>query len=136
MTKFTPAYFDGLQIVVIDDDESSLDVLTILLEFVGATIIGAENGKIGLEKIRTAQPDLVICDISMPILDGWGVIEQLRGANDAKDLIVIALTAHAMVGDRERILAAGFNEYMTKPIDPPNFVDHLLKVLEKAESAK
>lgn len=128
--QLTPAYFQNRQIVVIDDDESSLEIAEMLLEHAGATVTLAENGAVGLAQIRAVQPDLVVCDLSMPVMDGWALIEALRGDPAYQTLIVVALTAHAMMGDRQRILAAGFSGYLTKPIDPHKFVDHLLAAIQ------
>lgn len=116
-------------VVVIDDDPNSLDIATILLQIAGATVHQATNGKEGLQVIKTVQPRLVISDISMPIMDGFALINAIRSDAALKSLTVIALTAHAMTGDRERILAAGFDSYLSKPLHPSTFTESLLRVL-------
>ena len=126
-------FVTGKDVVIIDDDMNSLDVAKIVLEFAGAKVALAENGKEGLDQVRATNPVLVLSDISMPIMDGWTFIKELRADEAYKDLIVVALTAHAMVGDRERVLEAGFNGYLTKPFQPSKFMKELRTVVEKIE---
>ena len=105
------------------------DVAASLLKFYGATVHTATNGKEGLALIREVRPLFIITDLSMPTLDGWGLIKQLKADRTTLDIPVIALTAHAMKGDRERGLAAGFHNYLTKPLTVETFMDDLMKVL-------
>ena len=87
----------------------------------------ATDGEAGLQAAFAQRPDLILLDLSLPKLDGWAVVQQLRAAPATKDIPVIVLTAHAMPGDRERVLAADCDDYLAKPID----VDHLLAALER-----
>jgi CheY-like chemotaxis protein len=119
----------GWNIVVIDDDPDSLDVAEIILTEFGAMVHPAVNGAEGVEVVRRVQPRLVICDISMPVMDGWGVIHTLRNDPDLRDMPAIALTAHAMIGDRDRALAVGFNNYLSKPLTANTFIYELLHLL-------
>lgn len=119
----------GWDIVVIDDEEDSLMVAQIILDEYGANIHTASNGQEGLSVIRAVKPKLVISDLSMPVLDGWGVISGMQHDLVLKDIPAIALTAHAMVGDRERAVAAGFHNYLTKPLTVETFIQDLVNLL-------
>ena len=121
--------FQEIQVVIVDDDENSLEISQILLEEAGASVLTAMNGKEGLELIERVVPALIICDISMPIMDGWEVVRQIRTNHKLKNIPVIALTAHAMTGDREKTLAAGFHNYISKPLIPSEFIGTLVLAL-------
>jgi two-component system, cell cycle response regulator DivK len=116
-------------IVVIDDEPDSLEVAEIILDTFGANVVTATNGAEGLEVVREVQPRLVISDISMPVLDGWGFIHELKNDPALNGIPAIALTAHAMVGDRERAISAGFHNYLTKPLTADTFIYDLLVLL-------
>ncbi|MGQ9909251.1 MAG: response regulator [Candidatus Flexifilum sp.] len=119
----------GWDVVVIDDEPDSLEVAEIILDAYGANVRTATNGAEGLELVRRARPKFVISDISMPVMDGWGFIHALKNDRTLMDIPAIALTAHAMVGDRERAIAAGFHNYLTKPLTAETFIYDLLKLL-------
>lgn len=104
-------------IVVADDNALSRELIRELLEPSGHVILEAQNGLEVLELIRSAEPDLVFLDLQMPLQDGFGVIRELRNDDRFLSLPVVAVTASAMVGDRERVIAAGFDFYIAKPID-------------------
>ncbi|MCU0497193.1 MAG: response regulator [Anaerolineae bacterium] len=131
MTTLDQNTLKGWIVVVIDDEDDSLFVATHMLRHYGATVHTAQNGQDGLEAIRTHRPRFVISDISMPIMDGWDLIEQLQTDIALREIPVIALTAHAMFGDRERAIAAGFYNYLTKPLTPATFIHDLLRLLVK-----
>lgn len=119
----------GWDIVVIDDEPDSLEVARFILDFYGANVHTATNGLEGLELVADVQPRFVISDLSMPEMDGWEFLKELRERTDHQDIPVIALTAHAMRGDRERAIAAGFHNYLTKPLTADTFIDQLLRLL-------
>ncbi len=119
----------GWNIVVIDDEPDSLEVAEIILDAYGANVYTGTNGTEGLEQVRKIRPRFVISDISMPIMDGWGLIHELKNDRSLIDIPAIALTAHAMVGDRERAITAGFHNYLTKPLTADTFIYDLLKLL-------
>jgi CheY-like chemotaxis protein len=121
--------FASKDVVIIDDDPNSLEIAQILLEKAGAIVHTAVNGKEGLAVIQKVTPALVICDLSMPVMDGWSVIKAMRGNPELKTIPVIVLTAHAMAGDREKTLDAGFYNYLTKPLFPSMFIQDLLVAL-------
>ncbi len=123
--------FKDCRIVVIDDEGDSLEVAEIILLEYGASLFTALNGKEGLELIREVMPDFVISDISMPVMDGWGLINAMKKDEELTLIPVIALTAHAMKGDRERTLSAGFHSYLTKPLLVDTFIDDLVGVLSE-----
>ena len=108
---------EGWDIVVLEDEQDSLEVAEIILNEYGANVHTASNGKDGLDVVRQTNPRFVISDLSMPVMDGWGFISGMKADGSLSNIPVIALTAHAMVGDRERALAAGCDDYLTKPID-------------------
>jgi CheY-like chemotaxis protein len=116
-------------ILVVDDDPNSLSVATIILKYYGAAVHTACNGQEGLTQAKSLRPKLIIADLSMPIMDGWTMIDKLKRDVATTDIPVIALTAHAMVGDRERAMAAGFHNHLTKPLTPATFMSDLLKLL-------
>ncbi len=116
-------------IVVVDDDPDSLEVAEIILDAYGANVYTGTDGEEGLEQIRKIHPRFVISDISMPVMDGWGLIHEIKNDPSLMNIPAIALTAHAMIGDRERAISAGFNNYLTKPLTANTFIYDLLKLL-------
>jgi CheY-like chemotaxis protein len=106
-----------MMILLADDNLPSRELMREVLEASGHVIVEAVNGREALDLIRQNQPELVFLDLQMPILDGFSVIREIR--NDARfpHLAVVAVTASAMLGDRERAIAAGFDSYIAKPID-------------------
>jgi len=120
---------ENWDIVVIDDDPDSLEVARYILDFYGANVYTAMNGKEGIELVQRIHPRFVISDLSMPTMDGWGFITALKEQSDQAEIPVIALTAHAMKGDRERAIEAGFHSYLTKPLTASTFIDQLLALL-------
>jgi len=111
----------GWTVVVVDDDPKSLEILFELTSFFGATVHKAVNGKDGLELVQTLYPDFVVADLSMPVMDGWQMIKRLKADPMTRPIPIIALTAHAMAGDREKALAAGCHNYLSKPLRPEIF---------------
>jgi CheY-like chemotaxis protein len=106
----------GKRVLVADDNPAGRELVReSLSEYVGA-IIEASDGREALEKMRETLPDLVLLDIQMPEMDGYAVLREIRSDPALKSLRVVALTAFAMQGDRERALEAGFDDYLTKPI--------------------
>lgn len=116
-------------VVVVDDEDDSLWVAEIILTEYGANVHTAPDGRQGLDLIRRLRPRFVISDLSMPEMDGWGLIHTLKNDHALMDIPVIALTAHAMTGDRDRAIAAGFYNYLTKPLSVDTFMNDLLGLL-------
>lgn len=120
---------EGWNIVVLDDEDDSLEVAEVILIEYGANVYSAPNGKEGLDIVRDVKPHFVISDLSMPVMDGWGFIHAMKADRALSEIPVIALTAHAMIGDRERAISAGFHNYLTKPLTVASFMGDLLKLL-------
>jgi CheY-like chemotaxis protein len=105
------------RILVVDDNDDNRDALARRLERRGFDVLAAVDGISGCESAASDAPDLVLMDMNMPELDGWEASRAIRANPRTRDLPVIALTAHAMAGDRERALAAGCTDYHTKPVE-------------------
>jgi CheY-like chemotaxis protein len=129
MTHIPHDLLTGWEIMVIDDEDDSLEVARYILSFYGATVHTAINGADGLEVLKTIRPRFIISDISMPQMDGWTFIAKVQEDMALKNIPVIALTAHAMRGDRERAIAAGFQNYLIKPLTPNTFMAQLVRLL-------
>lgn len=110
------------RILVIEDNQMSLELTVYLLQAFGYAVLTATNGLEGLELIKREKPDLIICDIDLPKMNGYEVASYLNEDPQLCRIPLIAFTALAMVGDRERVLAAGFDGYMSKPIIPEQFI--------------
>jgi CheY-like chemotaxis protein len=119
------------KVLVIDDNAENLELMLYLLHAFGFETRSARDGLEGLAAIEREIPDLVICDVHMPRLDGFGVIERLKSDPALQSVRVLAVTALAMVGDAERVLKAGFDGYVSKPIDPETFVGTLERYLKR-----
>ena len=121
----------NLSILLIDDEPDNLEVMKELLLLMGARITTAVNGNDGLQKAIEREFDLIISDLSMPEMSGWELLFRLRKHEETRAIPVIALTAHAMLGDRERALDAGFDNYISKPIDLMNLLTELPEMLKE-----
>ena len=111
--------------------QNNLEVVAESLEFYGMTVETALNGQLGLDKVEGFQPTLILLDLSMPVMDGWQTLRRLKANEQMQDTPVIALSAHAIVGDEERALSAGFDGYMTKPVNVPTLIEDLRAALQK-----
>jgi CheY-like chemotaxis protein len=117
------------RILLVEDTEMNRDMLSRRLARRGFTIEIAIDGREGVEMAKTGGYDLVLMDMSLPEIDGWEATRLLRAAPETKGLPIIALTAHAMAGDREKALEAGANDYDTKPIDLARLLEKIAAVL-------
>jgi len=124
-----PKVLEKWTVLVVDDEEDSLDVASRLLKMAGARVYSAGNGLEALDLIKQNKPDFILSDLSMPEMDGWALMHTLNKDRATSDIPVIALTAHAMTGDRQRALSAGFVNHITKPLDPEKFIQQLLNIL-------
>ncbi|HEY6447154.1 MAG TPA: response regulator [Acidobacteriaceae bacterium] len=118
-------------ILIADDRPSSRELLRTVLERAGYEVVEAEDGEAALEQAHTHHPDLILLDLQMPRLDGYGVMERLRNDPGYALPPVLALTASAMRGDREKILAAGFTEYLSKPAGGKALRETVARLLER-----
>ena len=105
------------RILYVEDNEDNIYMLRHRLERKGIEVIVANDGAEGIERARRERPDLILMDLSLPVIDGWEAARRLKASPDTQTIPIIALSAHAMTGDRERALAAGCNDYDTKPVD-------------------
>lgn len=110
------------RILLVEDNPESLELMRYLLNAFGYQTLICADGRDGVVTARRERPDLVICDIEMPALDGYGVLRELKQDPALREILLVAVTALAMVGDREKVLAAGFDGYIAKPIDPMIFI--------------
>jgi len=112
-------------LLIIEDNEQNYYLMNFLLEKNGFKVIGAQNGRDGIQMALTHKPKAILLDIQLPEMDGYAVAAELKKNDDIKGIPIIAVTSYAMVGDRERILAAGATGYIEKPIDPETFVEEI-----------
>jgi CheY-like chemotaxis protein len=119
------------RILVIEDNPQNLELMSYLLEAFGHTVVTARNGADGIQTARQEMLDLIICDIHLPIVDGYEVAVHLKKHPVLRQIPLVAVTALAMVGDREKVLAAGFDGYIDKPIDPQEFVNQIEAFMHK-----
>lgn len=117
------------RILIIEDNPTNMELIAFLLEAFGYLPIQAFDGEEGVMLARREVPDLIVCDVTLPKLDGYGVVQALKQDAALRHIPIIAVTALAMVGDREKLLAAGFDEYISKPIEPEIFVGQVERLL-------
>ncbi len=127
--EYNESYVDGKTILIIDDEPDSLEVAETLLEDLDVVVLTATNGAEGLAIAIEKQPDYVISDLSMPEMSGWEFIEAMKKDRATMEIPVIALTAHAMPNDRVKAIAAGFHNFLTKPLNPETFVNDFIRVV-------
>jgi two-component system cell cycle response regulator DivK len=119
------------KILLVEDNEMNRDMLSRRLERRGYAIAIAVDGAQGVAMARSESPDLILLDMSLPVLDGWEAARQLKGGEETRKIPIIALTAHAMAGDREKALEAGCNDYDTKPIELPRLIGKIEALIGK-----
>lgn len=115
-----------LRILLVEDNEPSRDMLSRRLRRRGYTVLLAVDGQEALDVARREQPDLILMDMSLPVMDGWTAVRTLRTDPAIAQIPVIALTAHAMAGDRERSLDAGCDDHESKPIEMPRLLSKIV----------
>ena len=116
-------------ILLVEDHKEIWDFLSRRLKRRGYEVVVAEDGQQGLDTARSAQPALILLDMNLPVMDGWSVARTLKGDEATKHIPIIALTAHAMAGDREKALAAGCDDYHAKPVDFSQLLTQIQGVL-------
>jgi len=119
------------KILLVEDNEMNRDMLSRRLERKGYQIVVAVDGAQGVAMAQTETPDLILMDMSLPVMDGWEATRRLKAAPETRAIPVIALTAHAMAGDREKTIEAGCDDYDTKPIDLPRLLGKIETLLQK-----
>ena len=120
------------RLLYVEDNDDNVYMLKMRLELLGDfEVLAAENGEKGCEMAATEQPDLILMDLEMPVVDGWEATRRLKASPTTRDIPIIALSAHALAGEREKALAAGCNEFDTKPIEFDRLVATIQQLLER-----
>jgi CheY-like chemotaxis protein len=121
------------KILLVEDNEMNRDMLSRRLAKRGYEVVIAADGAEGVQKARSERPDLVLMDMSLPVLHGWDATRELKSADGTRAIPVIALTAHAMAGDREKAIEAGCDEFETKPVELPRLLEKIERLLAATE---
>ena len=123
-----------MKILYVEDNEDNVFMLKNRLARAGHTVVVATDGAQGVAMALSERPDMILMDLSLPVLDGWQATRQIKAAPDTKHIPVIALTAHAMAGDREKALSAGCDDFDTKPVELPRLLAKIRELGERAGS--
>lgn len=119
------------RVLVIEDNANNMKLITFLLEKYGYCVLRAETGKKGIEFALSEKPDFILLDIQLPDMNGVEVLDSIRKSLSEKEVPVIAITSYAMSGDRERLLEAGCNGYIEKPIDPIYIMEQIRRIVNR-----
>ena len=119
------------KILLVEDNEMNRDMLSRRLERRGYQVVIAVDGEQGVAMAQLEAPDLILLDMSLPVLNGWEAARQIKAEAETHAIPIIGLTAHAMVGDREKAIEAGCDDYDTKPIELPRLLDKIQNILGK-----
>ena len=119
------------KILLVEDNDMNRDMLSRRLRRKGFEVVTAEDGQQGIDKARTEDPDLILMDLSLPVVDGWTASTTLKNDVNTAKIPIIALTAHAMSTDRERALEAGCDDFDTKPVNLKHLIALMTKHLER-----
>ena len=122
-----------MKILLVEDNDLNRDMLSRRLIKRGFTVILALNGKEGIDIAANEKPDLILMDLSLPIINGWDATREIKANKETSNIPIIALTAHAMAEDRKKALDAGCDEYDTKPIEFDGLLDKINKLLGNAK---
>lgn len=122
------------KILLVEDNEMNRDMLSRRLQRKQYEVAIAINGEEGVAMARTTSPDIILMDMSLPLMDGWEATRTIKATQETQSIPIIALTAHAMSGDREKAVAAGCDDYDTKPIELPRLLGKIDALLNKAPS--
>jgi len=122
------------KILLVEDNALNRDLTTRQLEWAGYEVRSASDGATGMVQAWTWRPDLILMDLSMPLFDGWAATRQLKASAETRQIPIIVLTAHALIEDRIKALAAGCDEYITKPVDFDHLLTRIGELLAKADS--
>jgi CheY-like chemotaxis protein len=117
------------KILLIEDNEMNRDMLARRLKRRGYEVIVAVDGQAGIDMAHSENPDLILMDLSLPVIDGWTATSQLKANDDTRQIPIIALTAHAMTGDREKAIEAGCDEFDTKPVELKRLLSKIEQLL-------
>jgi two-component system, cell cycle response regulator DivK len=117
------------KVLIIEDNEQNMYLLTFILNRHGIEVVQAQDGRRGIETAAAENPDLILLDIQLPGMDGYAVARELRTIESMAGIPIVAVTSYAMVGDREKTIAAGCSGYIEKPINPDTFLDQIADFL-------
>jgi two-component system cell cycle response regulator DivK len=123
------------KILLVEDNEMNWDMLSRRLRRRGYEVVVATDGKKGVELASSETPDLILMDMSLPVLDGWEATQQIKQTSGIQSIPIIALTSHAMKGDREKALSVGCDDYDVKPIDFPRLLEKIQQLLNRTEQS-
>jgi CheY-like chemotaxis protein len=123
-----------MKILYVEDNEDNVYVLKSRLTRAGHTVLVAPDGAQAVTMAAAERPDLILMDLSLPVLDGWEATRRIKSALETRHIPVIALTAHAMAGDREKAIAAGCDDFDTKPVEMPRLLDKIQTLIKRAAS--
>jgi CheY-like chemotaxis protein len=123
-----------MKILYVEDNEDNVYVLKNRLTRAGHTVLVAPDGAQAVTMAAGEQPDVILMDLSLPVLDGWEATRRIKAAPETRNIPVIALTAHAMAGDREKAMAAGCDDFDTKPVEMPRLLDKIEALVKRATS--
>jgi two-component system cell cycle response regulator DivK len=118
-----------MKILLVEDNDMNRDMLSRRLARTGYEVVVAVNGQEGVDLAKSSRPDLILMDLSLPIIDGWEATRRIKADPATADIPVIALTAHAMVEERERAMAAGCDDFDIKPVDLPRLLEKVKALL-------
>ena len=118
-----------MKVLLVEDNEMNRDMLSRRLKKRGFDVVMAIDGQQGVDLANAEAPDIILLDMSLPVMDGWTAARQLKADASTKDLPIIALTAHAMSGDREKAMEAGCDDYDTKPVDLARLIGKINSLL-------
>jgi CheY-like chemotaxis protein len=123
-----------MKILYVEDNEDNVYVLKNRLARAGHTVLVASDGAQGVTMAAAEQPNLILMDLSLPVLDGWEATRRIKAAPETRNIPVIALTAHAMAGDREKAIAAGCDDFDTKPVEMSRLLDKIEALIKRDAS--
>jgi two-component system, cell cycle response regulator DivK len=123
------------KVLLVEDNEMNRDILFRRLSRRGYVVVFAVNGQQGVEMARSEQPDIILMDMSLPVMDGWEATRRLKSDNAIRNVPLIGLTAHAMSGDHEKALAAGCDDYDTKPVELDRLIEKIERLLSQRQKS-
>jgi CheY-like chemotaxis protein len=123
-----------VRILYVEDNEDNIYVIKNRLGRAGFTVLIATDGEKGVSMAAAERPDLILMDLRLPVLDGWEATRRIKAQPETRDIPIIALTAHAMTGDREKALEAGCDDFDTKPVEMPRLLEKVRALLPKKDA--
>jgi CheY-like chemotaxis protein len=121
------------KVLLVEDNEMNRDILSRRLSRRGYVVVFAMDGRQGVEMARSEKPDIILMDMSLPVMDGWEATRRVKSDNAMRNVPVIGLTAHAMSGDREKALEAGCDDYDTKPVELDRLIEKIEQLLRERQ---